>query len=179
MITENEAAHNLVKRLMAGEQGTLPMHLALLLEKSSPLHNNDEHYHKILPPELGKIRFSRATVEEVISTLCTEISRDPRWPIIAALSTTGTSKVTKTIATLLINPPRPLEVIEYGHALGILNTFLPLSLKECPNLISENELGNLRQLLALLERFADNEANKGERFTIKRDAGQLLRKLTE
>ena len=55
MTSEREVALNLVMRLLAGEQGNLPMHLALLLEKSSLLQNSEEHYQKILPPELARV----------------------------------------------------------------------------------------------------------------------------
>ena len=177
MMSEREVALNLLTRLLAGEEGNLPMQVALLLEKSSPLRNSDDHYRKILPPELAELRFSPGTVEEVISTLCTQLSRDPRRSILAALSTTGTDTVTKAVVKLLVDPPRALGVMEYGQALGILRTFLPVCLKSDPNFLSEKELEPLVRVLRELQDLGDAEMNKAERMVVKRDAGQLLKRL--
>jgi hypothetical protein len=75
MTSEKEVGLNLLRRLLAGERENLPMHLALLLEKSSPLHADDEHYRKILPVELADVRFSSDTAEKISSSLCAEVGR--------------------------------------------------------------------------------------------------------
>src|SRR5256885_2522197 len=110
MTSEKETGLNLLRRLLAGERAGLPMHLALLLEKSSPLHNDDDHYRKILPVELADVRLSFDTVEEITATLCAGIARNPDAAFIAALSTTGSERVTKMVVSLLIDPPRPLSI---------------------------------------------------------------------
>jgi hypothetical protein len=179
MTSEREVALNLVMRLLAGEQGNLPMHLAMLLEKSSLLQNSEEHYQKILPPELARVRLTADTAQEVTATLCAELSRNPRWPIIAALSTTGAREVTKAIVGLLLNPPRALETAEYDHAVGVLNTFLPISLENDPTFLAKEELEQLGGLLHQLENLADPETGKGSRIPIRRKAGELLKKLAQ
>jgi hypothetical protein len=179
MTAEREVALGLLKRLLAGEEGDLPMCLSLLLEKSSALHDTDDHYRQILPKELAEVRFSANTVNEVITSLCAELSRNPRWSIIAALSTTGADEVTKAISALLLNPPRPLEMKEYAQALGIENTFLPICLKDDPNFLPKHNLDRLADLLREFQDLADHETDRAERIMIRRDAGQLLKKLSQ
>jgi hypothetical protein len=77
MTSAREIALDLLKRLLAGERGEVPLHLAMLLEKSSPLGTPDDHYRQILPPELVGLRLSSDTTEEIIATLCAEVSRNP------------------------------------------------------------------------------------------------------
>jgi len=166
MTSANESAINLLRRLLAGERGDLPMHLAMLLEKSSPLHNSDDHYRQILPPELAKLSVPPETADGIIARLCSEMRSNPDQAFILALSFTGQEKVTKVVTEVLVDPPRPLTVIECGHALAIVSSFLPACLARDPNFLKENILNRLMKRLRSLE-------NSEER-TIKRDALLLL-----
>src|SRR5215472_175891 len=125
MITDKEIAADMLRRLIAGERGNLPMHLAMLLERSSPLSNTDDHYRKILPADLAEVRLTAGTVKETIEVLCSEISRNPDAGLIAAASTTGAEAVTKLATELLLNPPRALNASEVGQALGVAYAYLP------------------------------------------------------
>src|SRR5512146_3015613 len=125
MSSGQEIATEMLRRLLTGERGNLPMHLAMLLEKASPLHNSDDHYRRILPPEIAGVQVPPETAREIIGTLCKEISRNPDSAFIAALSSTGEQEITRTVAEVMINPPRHLTKEEYGQALGILYSYLP------------------------------------------------------
>jgi hypothetical protein len=170
MTSAREIAINLLRRMLAGERGNLPMHLAMLLEKSSPLHNSDDHYRQILPPELAELRLSPETAKEITSALCTEIRRNPDSAFIFALSFTGAQEVTKAVAEIVINPPRPLTTAECGHALTIVNAFLPAGLARDPHFLEEDKRARL------VERLRDLQ--HAEETIIKRDAAELLKRLT-
>lgn len=166
MTSAREIAINLLRRLLAGERGDLPMHLAMLLEKSSHLHNSEDHYRQILPRELAELRIPPETANEIIATLCSEMRSNPDQAFILALSFTGEEKVTKAVTEMLVDPPRPLTVIECGHMLAIVSSFLPACLAREPNFLKEDKLNRLIERLRSLE--------KSEERTIKRDAVQLL-----
>src|ERR1700761_4604255 len=118
MISESEIAFDLLTCLLAGERGEIPSHLANLLEKSSPLDAGDVHYRWALPPELAGVRLSPDTRDRVVAALCDEISRNPDAMFIAAISRTGMNLATRCVAMLLVNPPRPLSIVESSCALA-------------------------------------------------------------
>jgi hypothetical protein len=169
MTSEREIGLSLLKRLLAGERANLPMHLALLLEKSSPLHNDDEHYRKILPVELAGVRLSSDTVKEISASLCAEIARNPDSAFIAALSATGSERVTKMAVSLLIDPPRSLSIAELSEALGIVNRFLPVSLARDRKFLSAEKVERLLQNMKDVRGYA---------ITVDQNATQLLKSLT-
>jgi hypothetical protein len=102
--------------------------------------------------------------------LCSEIRRNPDSAYIFALSFTGAEEITKVVMETLMNPPRPLTVVECGHALTILNAFLPASLTRDPRFLDENKRTRFVEQLRDLEH--------SEEVRIKRDATQLLKSLT-
>ena len=163
-------AAELLKRLLAGERGNLPMYLAMLLERSSPLSNTDEHYRKILPSELADARVGPETVEEIITTVCAEVSQNPDAALIAAVSTTGAEKVTKCVTEILIEPPRAMTMDEYGQALGVASAYLPDCIIHNPQFLSDKH----RQ--RLVEQLRD--LANAEHMTVRRDASALLKRLT-
>jgi hypothetical protein len=91
----------------------------------------------------------------------------------------GSTRGHEAIVGLLLNPPRALEIAEYDHAAGALNTFLPISLENDPTFLAKEEPEQLGGLLRQLENLADPETGKGSRITIRRKAGELLKKLAQ
>src|ERR1700743_339830 len=116
MNSESEIAFDLLRRLLAGERGEVPSHLANLLEKSSPLDAGDAHYRWALPPELAGVLLSPDHRDRLLSVLCDEISRNPDAMFIAAISRTGMDLATWCVAMVLVNPPRPLSIVESSCA---------------------------------------------------------------
>jgi hypothetical protein len=171
MNSGQEIATDMLRRLLAGERGSLPMHLSMLLEKASPLHNSDDHYRQILPPELANIQVPLETVSEVTATLCREISRNQDSAFIAALSTTGGEHVTRSVAEVMIGPPRQLTMEEYGQGLGILYQYLPSCLTRDRKFLPQGKLDRLMQLLRNLQ--------KSDETPIRRHATYLLDQLAD
>ena len=83
MTPADQTAFDLTNKLVAGEDGEVSSHLAMLLEKSSPLADSEEHYRCILPPELAGLTFSAETRDQIIAILCAEILRNPKESLIA------------------------------------------------------------------------------------------------
>jgi hypothetical protein len=103
MRSTREVAFDLLRRLLAGERGEVPLHLAMLLEKSSPCDHGDEHYRQVLPPELADVRVSSEVNEQITTALCAEISHNPDQALIFTISFTGADQATKTATHILIN----------------------------------------------------------------------------
>ena len=59
MTDSRKIAFDLLTRLLAGERGQVPLLLAMLLERSSPLHSGDDHYRQIMPAGLVDVRLKR------------------------------------------------------------------------------------------------------------------------
>ena len=156
----------------------MPLHLAMLLERSSPLDSGDDHYRQILPLELADIRLSQETSDEIIASLCAEISRNPDEALISAVSFTGADLATKTVAKVLTNPPPPLTKREYSYALSLVSKFLPYRLAEDPEFLPKADLERLVQLTKELQYLEDSETDKSQQFIIRRHAAQLLESLT-
>ena len=169
MTDHKKIADDLLNRLLAGERGNLSMYLAMLLERSSPLQNSDEHYRAVLPPSLADVKVPPGIAEEIIATLCLEISRNPDAAFIAAVSTTGAERVTKCVAEVLIDPPRPLTTQEYDQALGVMRAYLPACLDRNQLFLSSQERARF------IERV--RELGHANEITIKRDAAELLKQL--
>jgi hypothetical protein len=169
MTQARETAMDLIRRLKAGERGSLAMQIAMLLEKSSPLRNTDAHYRAILPPDLAALTLGPGQVEEIVAALCAEISVDPDAAFIAAVSTVGSEDVTKRITELLIEPPRPLTDAELGQAIGIAYAFLPSCLERDRAFLPREK----RELL--IARL--HEAMNAEGPTVKYHSSELLKQL--
>jgi hypothetical protein len=157
MNSERDIALQLLSRLLAGERGELPSQLAKLLERSSPLDAGDDFYRLTLPPDLAKVRFSPETRDELIATLCTEIARNPDGTFISAVSFTGMDLPTKTVAMVLINPPRPLTISDYSYALSLVAKFLPDRLAEDPEFLPK---ADLERLVHVVKSLQDLEAGQ-------------------
>jgi len=179
MTSAREIAIDLLRRLLAGERGQVPLHLAMLLEKSSPLDSGDKHYRQILPPELADLRLSPETADEIISTLCAEVSRNPDEALIAAVSFTGADLATKTVTKTLTNPPRPLTMAEYQAALATLNCYLPYRLSKDSEFLSKDDLERLVKLAEELQNVAEigTGADRSARIGVRHHAAQFLKSL--
>src|SRR5690348_8456351 len=134
MNSAREIAIDLLRRLLTGERGEVGLQLAMLLEKSSRAVS-DDNYREVLPPELVALRLSPETTEEIIGTLCAEVSRNPDDALIGVLSFTRADLAIKTAAQIVTNPPRPLTMGEYGKALLIVANCLPDRLAEKPEFL--------------------------------------------
>ena len=182
MTTPREIATDLLRRLLAGERGEVPMQLAMLLEKSSPSDHGDDHYRQVLPRELADLRLSPETSEEILAALCVEVSRNPDQALMFVISFSGSDQATKTVVRTVTNPPRPLTMGEYGAALALLNSSLPYRLAEVPEFIPRTELESLVRVvkgLQLVEEGGTNSAERVESRHAKDHASQLLRSLAQ
>jgi hypothetical protein len=177
MNTARDTAIDLLTRLLAGERGEVPMQLAMLLEKSSPSDHGDDHYRQILPPEIAGLRLSPETSEEIIETLCAEVSCNPDQALIFVISFTGADLATKIVSEILTNPPRPLTMAEYGAALALVNFFLPDRLAEDPEFLPQTDLVRLIQVVTELRNIEESESDRSERIQLRRLAPQLLKRL--
>jgi len=181
MNSESEIALELLSRLLAGERGEVPSQLAKLLERSSPLDAGDDFYRLTLPPNLAKVRFSPETRDELIATLCTEISRNPDEAFISAISFTGIDLATKSVAMALVNPPRPLTISEYSYALSLVAKFLPDRLAEDPEFLPKADLERLVQVVKQLQdlKAGDDAAERAVLNGTKIIAERFLKELKE
>jgi len=175
-----EVALDLLRRLLAGERGKVPMHLAMLLEKSSPCDHGDEHYRQVLPPELADVRLSPETNEEITGALCAEISHNPDQALIFTISFTGADQATKTATHILVNPPRPLTMSERRAALAVVNSYLPHRLAEHREFLQRADLEGLARVaeeIKNVEETGTNEEDRAARIGIRMHAAELLRSL--
>jgi hypothetical protein len=177
MTSARETAIGLLKRLLAGEREQTPLHLAMLLEKSSPLKNSEEHYRQILPAELADLRVSHQTIEEITGALCAEVSRNPDRALIFAMSFSGSDQATKTVAKVIAHPPRPLTIGEYGAGIALLNSFLPTRLTEDSQFLPKPELLHLVQVVEELQNIEENGPDRSDRIHVRHIAPQLLKKI--
>ncbi len=181
MNSGRETAIDLLRRLLAGERGQVPLHLAMLLERSSPLDSGDDHYRQILPPELADLRLPQETSDEIIASLCAEISRNPDEALISALSFTPADLATKTVANILTHPPRPLTMGELDVALSIVTEYLPYRLVEDSEFLPLADLERLVHMAKELQNISEGEADtdRAARISIRHHAPQLLKSLTK
>ncbi len=182
MNSANEIAMDLLKRLLGGERGEVPMHLAMLLEKSSSLADSNENYRQILPPALADLMLSPETRDEIVRTLCAEISRNPDADLILAASYTAAELVTKTVADVLASPPRPLTMAEYANGLSLMSEYLADKLSENPQFLPK---GELKRLIALAQELRNVEPvgaaseDPSIRFRVRHHAAGFLDRLAE
>jgi len=181
MNSERELAFELLRRLLAGERGEFQSYLTKLLEKSSPLDAGDDYYRLTLPSDLAKVRFSPETRDEIIAALCAEISRNPDEAFISAVSFTGLSLPTKTVAMLIVNPPRPLTISEFSYALALVAEYLPYDLMEDPEFLPKTDLERLVQVVQHLPdvESGENEAERAVLNVTKITAERFLKVLNE
>jgi len=148
----DEIAFKLAKRLLGGGSGVLQLHLTMLLEKSSVIHNNDEMYRSLLPDDLAELTISQSARDEIIALLCREISLNPTEALISAVSFTGAHLPTRTVANVVAEPPRPLTLSESTYAFSLLHKFLWLCLKDDRAFLPEPVLA---RILALAKEYKD------------------------
>lgn len=169
MTVGRETAFSLLERLLAGERADVPLHLAMLLEKSSSLANSDDHYRQFLPPEIVSLRLDADTVQEITTAVCKEILHNPDADLIFVVSTTGSPEVTRFAVKLVVNPPRPLTAVEYRQLLGIVGSWLPHKLMDDPAFITPD---NKRLLVSLLD-----ELRTSDDLTVRNHAERILKQL--
>lgn len=180
-----EIAFDLLKRLLNGERELVPLNLAMLLEKSARLDRGDdpddveEHYRQLRLPNIAGLRLSPEASSQIIETLCAEISKNPDEALISVLSFIGQDLPIKTIVKVLINPPRPLTIIEYSMALSIVNVHLPYRLVEDPEFLLRADLERLLEITEKLMKNQERETgmNRSAQICIDHHAPQLLESL--
>lgn len=179
MSSAAEVGMDLLRRLLAGERGQVPLHLAMLLEKSSPCNHGDEHYREILPLELAALRLSQETSEDIIDALCAEISRNPDQALIFAVSFTGADQATKTAARIFASPVRQLTMSEYHGLLALLGSYLPYRIAENADLVPRDQLERIVQLAEELQNISETgtESERSARIGVKVNAAELLKRL--
>lgn len=186
MTDSREIAFDLLTRLLAGERGDVPWHLALLLEKSARLDRGDDlegvegDYGRILPAELAGLRLSPETSKEIIATLCMEVSRNPDHFLISTSLSTGADLAIRTASGVLIKPPRLLTLSEYAIALSHLAKFLPSRLSKDAEFLPKSDLEQLALVVKELQNVEGGETDedKSARTTIREFGPQLLKSLT-
>ena len=174
MTSNKDVANALLSRLLTGERGQVPLHLSMLLEKSSPLREGDDHYRRILPPELACIRLSPEQVQEITQAICTEVFRNPDHALISAVSFTGADLVTRTMASILTHPPRELSLSEHGAILAVLVSFLAFRLGQESEFLPKTELEQLVRISRELKSLEETGPSRIERMLVRDQAGQLL-----
>lgn len=172
-----EIANDMLKRLLAGERGSLPSQLTMLLEKSSPMKDRDDFYDSVLPPELSSLRLSPEDADQIVASLCQEISRNPDEALISAVSFAGSDLPTKTVAEVLANPPRSLTTSEYAYATSLVSKFLPLILKDNRQFLSEADLRKLIELAKDLQTLEETGPNMNWAGEVKHHSDNLLKGL--
>ena len=173
-----EIAFDLLSRLLAGERDCVPLHLGMLLEKSSSLRNCEEHYRWILPAELAEIELSQDTVEEITSAICAEISVNPDAAFISVVSWTGSKLSTRTVALMLASPPRALTLEEYTVSTSLLDKYLALYIHEKPEFLPKGELERLIEVLKGLQMLEDGAFEGANLYGLRHFVDQLVARLT-
>ena len=146
MDSGDKIAFKLAERLLAGERGDFQLHLSMLLEKSSIINSNDEMYRSILPDDHVHLTISQPVRDEIIALLCREISVNPSEALISAVSFTGATLATRTVAMVVADPPRPLTLSESSYAFSLLHKFLWLCLRDDPAFLPEPALKRIVEL---------------------------------
>jgi len=181
----DDMAADLLKRLIAGERDLVPLNLAMLLEKSARLDRGDvpqdveEHYRRLLLPEIENLRISRQTREEVVATLCAEIFRNPDDAMISVCAITGDASAVKTLVRILATPSRVLTLWETAIALSHVTKWLPHYLRKDANFLLKSELEQLAHIVKELQKMevGERDEDKSAQVTIAHFAPQLLTSL--
>lgn len=173
-----EIAFDLLNRLLAGERDCVPLHLGMLLEKSSTLRNCEEHYRWILPAELAGIELSPDTVEEITAAVCAEISANPDAAFISVVSWTGSKLSTRTVALMLACPPRALTLEEYTVSASLLGKYLVHFIRESPDFLPKRELARLVEVLKELQNLEDGAFEGANLYGLRHFVDQLVARLT-
>jgi hypothetical protein len=179
MSSSSDPAMDLLRRLLSGERQDVPLYLACLLEKTSPLDSGEDYYRDILPPELADIRLPAEQAREIIESICAEVSSNPDPYLIFAVSSTGAPVVTTTLCRLLTAPPRPLSMAEYASAFAYVSTFLPIHLAEDSKFLLKADLKDIARLVAEFEQLKEAGVDRSERISVKLHAHNLLNSLNE
>ena len=179
MTPAREIALDLLRRLLGGERGDTPLHLGLLLEKSSTLDHGDEHYRQLLPPQLAGLRLPSETHDEIIATLCQEVSQNPDAAFISVISFSGSDEAAVKVAVrILSDPPRRLTLTETCVALSLaLN--LPIHLHQNPEILAKADLERLVDVLDELRSVEETGAGteRSARMCIRMHSANLATSL--
>jgi hypothetical protein len=179
----SQIAIGLYRRLLNGERGQLPQHLAYLLDKASSLRDSDEFYRSVRPPELASLQISSKTRKKIVAELCAEVSRKPDEALISVMSSTGDDLSVRTAAVVLVNPPRPLTIRERCHLFGLLKGHLPACLQRMPDFIPRANLVSIIQMAKDLQHIdveeGKSDGEKSERNVIKIFAEDLTSGLAQ
>lgn len=179
----NQIAIDLLRRLLKGERGMLPMHLIHLLDKASTLRDSDEFYRSVLPLEFANLQISPKTREKIIAELCEEVSRNPDEALVSVMTSGGDDLSIRTAAMVLVNPPRPLTLPEFRALFGALKAHLPACLERMPGFIPRVELDSVIRLANDFQNIIVEEGktdrDRSERNTIKIFAEDLIAGLAQ
>jgi hypothetical protein len=160
-------AIGLLRRLLDGERGDLPMHLGHLLDRASCMRDSDSFYRWVLPPELANIRLSPETRLEVIAALCLEVTRNPDEALLTVLSYSEDDLSVRTVASVLVKSPRCLTMRELGVGLGFLKASLPACLQHNSDFIPEHEVERLVQLAKEFQNIVIEEGDTDQERSIR------------
>jgi len=125
-------------------------------------------------PELVGLQLSPEAVDEIVSTICAQVLRDPDAGLIAAISFVGSDLPTKTAVRILTNPTRPLTLPETCGTLSLLMKTLPYYLRQDAEYLPRLELDRLVHLAKEFRILEDGETDRSWRFEIRLHAEQLL-----
>ncbi len=162
-------AMSLLRRLLDGERGELPMCLGYLLERASSMRDSDRFYRSVLPRELADVRLSPETRLEVIAALCSELLRNPDAALITVLSFSEEDLSIRAVASVLLNPPRCLTMGEFAGGLCLLKSNLPGCLGENSEFISIREVEELIRLATKLRDIAIDEGETDRERSLRNE----------
>lgn len=160
-------AIGLLRRLLDGERGDLPLYLGYLLDRASSMRDSDHFYRSVLPAELADVHLSPETRLEVISALCLELLRNPDEALISVLSFSEEDLSIRAVASVLANPPRCLTMNELAVGLGFLKAHLPTSLGENSEFISRAEVDGLIRLATTLRDITVEEGETDRERSVR------------
>ena len=143
------------------------MHLGHLLDRASCMRDSDSFYRSVLPLELANIRLSPETRLEVIAALCLEVTRNPDEALITVLSYSEDDLSVRTVASVLVKPPRCLTMRELGVGLGFLKASLPACLQRNSDFIPEHEVEGLVRLAKEFQNIVVEEGDTDQERSIR------------
>jgi len=178
-------ALDLLKQLLGGERETTPLRLAMLLEKSSSLDHGDDHYREfspeLLPRDLVHMRLSPEELDEITNVVCAEVLKNPDHALLFVMSHVETDQTIRTAVRVLVSPPRPMTILEYGAALGFVRACLGFQFARNREFLSGDELQRLIQLARELENTEESgdAYERSARLSAKIAAEDFLKTVTQ